>query len=123
MSEVYHPDGRPTGPPRPFPGWDFETTPTTTGWQWHACDGSTTAATGTARTRLGARLAALLFAVTASRHRPTREPAHLQITYRSGARLLTRIDAYTIRTGLPLPRPTIVRLRLHPTPDREASLL
>lgn len=119
MSEVYHPDGRPTGPARPFPGWDFETAPTTRWWQWHACDGSTTAATGTAHTRLGAYLSALLFAATASRHRPTREPAHLQITYRSGARLLTSIDAHTIRAGFPLPRTALVRRRLHPTPEPE----
>lgn len=123
MSEVYHPDGRPTGPPRRFPGWDFETAPTSTGWQWHACDGSTIAATGTTRTRPAARLAAFLFAATASRHRPAHEPAHLQVTFRSGARLLTHIDGCPVRPGLPLPRPTIVRLRLSPAPDRKALLL
>lgn len=129
MSEVYHLDGTPTGPSRPFKGWDLEIHRAWSGWAWHTCNGHTLAAAGTAPTRMGARLAARLFALAARRHRPrTQTGRHMVITLKSGTQIRLLTDAYTVRanhligalTNLTVPTREIARVSLdyldHETP-------
>lgn len=97
MSEVYHPDGTPTGPKRRFSGWDLEIERTPTGYRWHTCNGHTLAASGTARTRPGARTAAHLFMVTARWHRPRTRQEQLLITFTSGTQVQVPATVYQVR--------------------------
>lgn len=100
MSEVYHPDGTPTGPARRFAEWDLEIDKTPTGYRWHTCNGRTLAGSGTARTRLGARLAARWFALTTRHHRARTQPGqHLVITLKSGTQIQEPTTAYTVRVN------------------------
>lgn len=98
MSEVYHPDGTPTGPARRFAEWDLEIDKTPTGYRWHTCNGHTLAAAGTARTRAGAHLRARLFALAARWHRARTEPGqHLVITLKSGTQIREPATLYRVR--------------------------
>lgn len=100
MNEVYHPDGTPTGPRRPFAEWDLEIERTPTGYRWHTCNGITLAAAGVARTRLGARAAARLFTFTSRWHRPrTDHGQHLVITFKSGTQVRVPATVYQVRTN------------------------
>lgn len=100
MSEVYHPNGTPTGPARRFAEWDLEIDKTPTGYRWHTCNGHTLAGSGTAHTRLGARLAARLFALTARRYRPRTQPGqHLIITLKSGTQIREPATLYQVHTS------------------------
>lgn len=100
MSEVYHPNGTPTGPQSLFPEWDLETYKAPTGWAWHTCNGHTLAASGTARTRTGARLRARLFALACRHHQPSTEPnRHILITLTSGAKISLSTHTYRVHAS------------------------
>lgn len=80
--------------------WDFEAHRGPDGWRWHTCNGRTLVAAGTTRTRIGARLRAHIFALTARWHRPRPHTTRdLIITLKSGTQLRIPATTYRIRTS------------------------
>lgn len=121
MSQVYHPDGTPTGPAKQFPGWDLEIDRTPAGWRWHTCNGATLAAAGTTRTRIGARVRARLFARAARWYRPRTTPGQdLVITLKTGTQVCVPATTYQVRTA-PLTG-ALTRLGLDNTATARVSL-